>query len=282
VLQSRNSRLVYARLSAYGGNGEYSSQPGIDLLVQAASGMTTGMVRPDGGPQIIPFQLVDNASGHVLAQAVLAALLNRERHGVADVVRVAMYDVAVSLQANQMTLHLNKEPTPKGKAELGPDGKPRKRLAFTVQPSDAFKASDGFLVVSAYTPKHWIRFCEVIGRPDLVTDERFKDQTLRTINFYDLKDEIEAGLATKTAGEWVELLQQVGLMATLAYHWKQVPNTPLFAENELAVTVGDGERAVAVIRTPARFGSFEPAGTTAPPEAGEHNDELLNASAPVG
>ena len=107
-LRSRNPKLIYARLSAYGGNGPHGSRPGVDLMVAAESGMTTGMPTPNGKPQIIPFQLVDAASGHVLAQAVLAALLNRERHGVADVVRVAMYDVAVGLQASQLTIHLNK------------------------------------------------------------------------------------------------------------------------------------------------------------------------------
>lgn len=140
-LQSRNPKLIYARLSAYGGNGPEGSRPGVDLMVAAESGMTTGMPTPTGKPQIIPFQLVDAASGHVLAQAVLAALLNRERHGVADVVRVAMYDVAVSLQASQLTIHLNKpnaEPKP---SDSAPKPKRRKGVGFATQPSDAFKAA---------------------------------------------------------------------------------------------------------------------------------------------
>ncbi len=118
-MRSRNPKLIYARLSAYGGNGPHGSRPGVDLMVAAESGMTTGMPTPSGKPQIIPFQLVDAASGHVLAQAVLAALLNRERHGVGDVVRVAMYDVAVSLQASQLTIHLNK-PSEAPKPESAP------------------------------------------------------------------------------------------------------------------------------------------------------------------
>ncbi|HJT96093.1 MAG TPA: CoA transferase [Mycobacterium sp.] len=281
-LQRRNPRLVYARLSAYGGNGPNSGRPGIDLMVQAEAGMTTGMRRPDGSPQIVPFQLVDGASGHVLAQAVLAALLNRERHGVADVVRVAMYDVAVSLQANQLTLHLNNDPKSQGlqkkKPNLGPDGKPRRQVAFATQPSEAFKASDGFLVLSAYVPKHWTKLCEVIGRPALAADERFIDQRARSINFDDLKAELESALAAKTAADWVDLLRGSGLMATLAHNWKQVVTTPLFAENELTVTVGEGDREVRVVRTPARYTAFEMAGDTPPPQAGEHNAEFLSAS----
>ncbi|GAB7144156.1 CoA transferase [Mycobacterium riyadhense] len=269
-LRSRNPKLIYARLTAYGGNGPHGSRPGIDLMVAAEAGMTTGMATPDGKPQIIPFQLVDNASGHVLAQAVLAALLNRERHGVADIVRVAMYDVAVGLQANQLTMHLNR-PADQPKPDPAPKTKRRKGVGFATQPSDAFRAADGYVVISAYVPKHWERLCHLIGRPDLLDDERFADQRARSINYPELTDELESALASKTAAEWVELLQDNGLMACLAHTWKQVVETPLFAENDLALQVGSGANAITVIRTPARYSTFDAVVTDPPPAAGEHN-----------
>jgi crotonobetainyl-CoA:carnitine CoA-transferase CaiB-like acyl-CoA transferase len=275
-LRSRNPKLIYARVSAYGGNGPHGSRPGVDLMVAAESGMTTGMPTPTGKPQIIPFQLVDVASGHVLAQAVLAALLNRERHGVADVVRVAMYDVAVGLQASQLTIHLNK-PSEGPK----PNAKRRKGVGLATQPSDAFRAADGYLVISAYMPKHWAKLCEIIGRPDLVDDERFIDQRARSINYPELTEELESALAAKTAAEWVELLQEGGLMACLAYTWKQVVDTPLFAENELALRAGTGDDAVTVIRMPARYSSFDATTTDPLPAPGQHNDLFLGAPEPA-
>ena len=208
-LRARNPTLVYAQLSAYGGNGPHGSRPGVDLMVAAESGMTTGMPTPSGKPQIIPFQLVDAASGHVLAQAVLAALLNRERHGVADVVRVAMYDVAVVLQAGQLTIHLNK-PTEQPAADAAPKPKGRSGVGFATQPSDAFMAADGYLVISAYVPKHWTKLCEIIDRPDMLEDERFADQRARALNYHELTEELEKALAARTAAEWVALLQQGG------------------------------------------------------------------------
>ncbi|HET7072893.1 MAG TPA: CoA transferase [Mycobacterium sp.] len=278
-LRSRNPKLIYARLSAYGGNGPHGSRPGVDLMVAAEAGMTTGMPTPDGKPQIIPFQLVDNASGHVLAQAVLAALLNRERHGVADTVRVAMYDVAVGLQANQLTMHLNKPGDDQPKQDSGsaakPNAKKRKGVGFATQPSDAFRAADGYLVISAYVPKHWAKLCEIVGRSDLLQDERFLSQRSRALNYPELTDELESALAAKPAAEWVELLQEGGLMACLAYTWKQVVDTPLFAENDLALHVGAGDEAITVIRTPARFSSFDAVATDPPPAAGQHNDLFL-------
>jgi crotonobetainyl-CoA:carnitine CoA-transferase CaiB-like acyl-CoA transferase len=233
------------------------------------------MPTPDGKPQIIPFQLVDNASGHVLAQAVLAALLNRERHGVADVVRVAMYDVAVGLQTNQLTMHLNKPSSDQPRPLAAPKIKKRKGVGFATQPSDAFRASDGYLVLSAYVPKHWAKLCQIIGRPDLLDDERFIDQRARAVNYPELTDELESALAAKTAAEWVALLHEGGLMACLPYSWKQVVDTPLFAENELALDAGSGDTAITVIRTPARYSSFDAVVTDAPPATGEHNAEYL-------
>ncbi|MBV9321154.1 MAG: CoA transferase [Mycobacterium sp.] len=275
-LQSRNPKLIYARLSAYGGNGPHGDRPGIDLMVAAEAGMTSGMRTPDGKPQIIPFQLVDNASGHVLAQAVLAALLNRERHGVADVVRVAMYDVAVGLQANQLTVHLNR---PGDRPATKPASHPKRRrtVGFASQPSDAFRTADGYVVISAYVPKHWALLCQTIGRPDLLDDERFTDQRSRAINFDELTDELESTLTTGTAAEWVELLRRNGVMACLPHTWKQVVDTPLFAENELALEVGSGEGAITLVRTPARYSTFRAVVSDPPPAAGQHNDEFLSA-----
>ncbi|WP_156657642.1 CoA transferase [Mycobacterium kyorinense] len=271
-LQSRNPKLIYARLSAYGGNGPHGTRPGVDLMVAAEAGMTSGMRTADGKPQIIPFQLVDNASGHVLAQAVLAALLNRERHGVADIVRVAMYDVATSLQANQLMVHLNRpsdQPVSKPKR--------RKGVGFATQPSDAFRTADGYIVISAYVPKHWELLCHTIGRLDLLGDERFADQRSRSINYGELTEELEAALSSRPAAEWVELLCANGIMACLPYTWKQVVDTPLFAENDLALKIGSGEEAVTVLRTPARYSSFGAAVTDPPPALGAHNDEFLSA-----
>ncbi|MGB8386466.1 CoA transferase [Mycobacterium sp.] len=280
-LRSRNPKLIYARLSAYGGNGPHSSRPGIDLMVAAESGMTTGMPTPEGKPQVIPFQLVDNASGHVLAQAVLAALLNRERHGVADVVRVAMYDVAVGLQTQQLTMHLNRTSNDRPKPDAAPKPKRRKGVGFAAQPSDAFRTADGYVIISAYVPKHWAKLCQIIGRPDLLDDERFIDQRARALNYPELTEELESALAAKTAAEWVELLQEAGLMACLPYTWKQVVDTPLFAENELALRVGSGDDAITVIRTPARYSSFDAVATDPPPAPGQHNDLFLTAPEPA-
>ncbi|GLE51938.1 hypothetical protein ATCCBAA256_15150 [Mycobacterium montefiorense] len=54
--------------------------------------------------------------------------------------------------------------------------------------------------------------------------------------------------------------------------------TPLFTENELALTVGSGADEITVIRTPARYSSFDAAAADPPPAPGQHNDTFLAES----
>ena len=205
---SRNPKLIYARLSAFGGNGPNGNRPGVDLMVAAEAGMTTGMRTPDGKPQIIPFQLVDNASGHVLAQAVLAALLNRERHGVADVVEVAMYDVAVALQANQLT-DAPEQAQRGAQAEIGPAAGTRGQGAqgsWLRHPALGRVPHRRRLPrpVSAYIPKHWDSCARSSAGRICWTTNGSPTSAPGSLNYPELTDELETTLATKTSAQWVE------------------------------------------------------------------------------
>ncbi|WP_272946080.1 CoA transferase [Mycobacterium lepromatosis] len=56
-------------------------------------------------------------------------------------------------------------------------------------------------MISAYVPKHWRKLCSIIGRPDLVDDERFNDQRTQEINYAELTNELQAALAVRVAAE---------------------------------------------------------------------------------
>lgn len=260
-----NPRCIYVSLSAYGSGGPLEDRPGIDMMVQAESGMLSA--QPEGElPRLIPFQLVDGATGHVVAQSVLAALLHRERAGVVDEVDVAMYDVACSLQANYLTLHMNTPPPSPGAASRRP---------VAVEPSGVFATADGHLALAAYVPAHWARFVEVLGRPDLAADRRFVDQAERSRNAAELRAEISAVLAQRSTAEWVADCQAAGLMATPISTWREVVDSELFGRRGLRLDAEQAGRRVAVVRTPARFSSFATDHETYVPGLGEHNDLLV-------
>ncbi len=275
AVHERNPRCVYASLSAYGGNGPFGSRPGIDLLLQAESGMWTGLTTDQGTPMRIPFTLVDASTGHVLAQAILAALLHRERHGAATDVDVAMYDVAVSLQANRLTASLNRATTGAPHAATRRTGAQKPTSPFSTSPSGIYRASDGHLVLAAYIPKHWAQLIKVLGCEHLGDDPRFTDQHQRAVNDAALTEELERIFSTYAASDLVKRLQESGLMATEVKTGTEVVASDLFLENDLKVVTTDGTRTEKTVRTPARYSAFPPGATAPTPILGEYSAEAV-------
>lgn len=262
-VHARNPRCIYATLSAYGGNGEHGMKPGVDLILQSDSGVLTGLTAGDGSPQLIPFQLIDGASGHVLAQAILAALLHRERNDVTTDVQVAMYDVAISLQSNRSTALLNQPDGVEAQPPAGGSG-------FATAPSGIFRAADGYIAIAAYIPKHWTILTELLGRPDLGDDPRFATQLDRARNLADLRSELETIFIGRSVDDLVRSMQSAGLMACHVNSLAQSLESEVFAENQLAVTTTDGCRSETTVRTPARYSAFAPAAQSPTPALGEY------------
>lgn len=258
-----NPRCIYASISAYGGGSELENRAGVDMMVQAEAGCLSGQPR-DQPPRLIPFQLVDGATGHVVAQAVLAALLHRERTGVVNAVDVAMYDVACSLQSNHLTLHMNS-------VHAGARGQ---RRALAVEPSGVYPTGTCDIVLSAYVPAHWSRLLTVLGRPELASDPRFADQEARARHSTDLRSIITDVLLTRPGEEWVAAMTDRGLMAGLVTTWRDVVTSELFARRNLRLVASQSGREVQVVRTPALYSSFDTTVECDIPAAGEHEEAL--------
>jgi crotonobetainyl-CoA:carnitine CoA-transferase CaiB-like acyl-CoA transferase len=261
-VQARNPRCVYASLSAYGPD---DGRPGVDMLVQAESGLGTNITAPDGRPGLVASQIVDVTSGHALSAAVLAALLLRERTGVADHVSVAMYDVAANMQANHLTTRLNASNVPAAQGNAG----------VAVTPSGVFRTGDGWLVLAAYVSRHWQLLTVAIGRPELAADERFADQLQRSRHREELTAELEAAFAGESAEHWETVLRGAGVMAARVRTWSDVVASDLFAQRGLTAVAETGGQQVRTVRTPATYASFSPPADPHLPGLGEHNEALL-------
>ncbi|MDR6868352.1 crotonobetainyl-CoA:carnitine CoA-transferase CaiB-like acyl-CoA transferase [Microbacterium resistens] len=269
-----NPRLVYASISAYGGGSPLQDRPGIDMLLQAEAGCLSSQP-PGDVPRLIPFQLIDGATGHVLAQAVLAALLHRERFGVVNSVEVAMYDVACSLQANYLTLAMAM-PDELGPLSTAPEANGGRR-AVAVEPSGVFRTGDGDIVLAAYVPAHWERFVELLGAADLAEDPRYADQAARSIHSVALRARVTELLQAHDADEWVRRFDAAGLMAARVSTWSEVVRSPVFEERGLRLTVSQGEHEVGVPRSPARYSEFDSSSSLTLPALGEHESLIREA-----
>lgn len=230
TLLSRNPRLVYASVSGFGRGDIGSKLGGVDMIVQAESGMmsTTGFA---GQPATkVGFTVVDAACGHVLCHGILAALLRRERTGRGEVVRVSLYDVALHLQTGPIVEYLM----------TGIQSERSGNSAPLSAPADSFRCADGEVVISAYIDAHWEKFVALIEAPELLEDPRFLTSSLKVANRAALTAAIENRLAARSAGDWAALLQSHGLLAGLVKDYAAVTVDKLTQEVGAIQALGDG------------------------------------------
>ncbi|WP_255669854.1 CaiB/BaiF CoA-transferase family protein [Acidovorax sp. Leaf73] len=230
TLLARNPRLVYASVSGFG-RGEIGAKlGGVDMVVQAESGMMSTTGFPGQPATKVGFTVVDAACGHALCHGILASLLRRERTGRGEVVRVSLYDVALHLQTGPIVEYLMTGVQPERSGNSAP----------LSAPADSFRCADGEVVISAYIDAHWQKFVALIEAPELLEDPRFLTGPLKVLNRAALTAMIEKRLAARGAAEWVSLLQAHGLLAGLVKDYAAVTNEKLTQEVGAIQSTTDG------------------------------------------
>jgi crotonobetainyl-CoA:carnitine CoA-transferase CaiB-like acyl-CoA transferase len=237
-LLARNPGLVYASVSGFGRGPLGRRKGGVDIVVQAESGIISTTGYPDRPGTKIGFTAVDAASGHALCHGILAALFRRERTGRGDVVRLSLYDVALHLQTGPLTEYLM----------TGAQTPRAGNSAPLTAPADLLRCADGEIIVSAYLEPHWRAFTATIGAPELVEDPRFESGVDRARHRAELVELIEKRLATGTVAEWVSRLQEAGVLVAEVKDYAAVTADPLAAESGLLRRVGPDHGVASPIR----------------------------------
>lgn len=224
-----NPRIVYAAVTGFGDGALGRARGGVDLLVQAESGLmsTTGEV--DGRPLKVGFTVVDAATAHALAHGILAALFRRARTGTGEFVAISLYDVAVQLQTGPLAefLHSGGQTTRMGNS-----------APFSA-PADLFTCSDMDIVISAYLPHHWRALLDCLGLQELDDDERFATGAARSRNRRALSAKLAEVFATRAAREWLGELTARGILAAPVQDHSAVVASPLTQERNILVNRND-------------------------------------------
>lgn len=262
-----NPRLIYASLSAFGPQGPFARKPGTDPVVQAMSGVMSLTGEPDGGPLLVGLPVADFTGAMVLTQGMLLGLLARERTGRGQRVDTPMLAGLVF----GLTTRL---------ASFWADGKEPQRHGSAhsvVAPYQVYRSADGDVVAGAWAPEAWPRFCEAIGRPDLVDDERFAVNADRVANRTALNDILDKIFIEHTTSEWEQRFEEANALFAEVCSIPRILSHPQMDSLGMVQTVEHARLGEIPQLGPPIFMSETPGSIKRPPPLlGQHTAEVMS------
>ncbi len=263
-----NPKIIYGSISGFGLDGPMAKRPCYDIVAQAISGMMsiTGHIDSDCvkvGPSI-----ADSFSGTYLSLGIMMALFNRERTGQGQRLDVAMIDTLFSIMENAVVTYTVEGTVPGRLGNMDP----------AVAPFDSFEAKDGEFVMGCGTKKMWESMCEMMGRPDMITDPRYATNEDRCANYLpDLKEEVNSWTRTKTIDELEELIVAAGIPFGRINDIGQITESDLIKRRNMLWEVYDpsiGEN-IKIPGCPIKVHGQEDKPSKAAPDLGEDNEAIL-------
>ncbi len=268
-LSKINPGLIYAASSGFGHSGPRRDFPAYDLVAQAMGGMLSISGFPDGPPERAGgTATADFVGGMYTAMAILGALHYREQTGEGQFIDISMQDCVWSFVAKSHApgYFLTGENPPR----LG-------NGYIEAVPLNVFPARDGYVVLAIPTVGQWENFLGVIGREDLIGDERYTTQAVRIERREETDAIVTEWTKTRSIAEITNLMGKAHLPCSPVPSFGDVANDPQLLERGMITEVEqllsgkvktDGS-ALKLSKTPGVVDS--PA-----PFLGQHNDAVYS------
>jgi crotonobetainyl-CoA:carnitine CoA-transferase CaiB-like acyl-CoA transferase len=261
-----NPRIVLGSISGFGQDGPYASRPGFDQIAQGMGGLMSITGEPGRGPMRVGIPVADLCAGMFCAQGVLLALLEREVSGKGQWVKTSLLEAQIQMLDFQAARYLKDGEVPVSAGNDHPTG----------IPTGVFPTSDGHINIAASGEAIYQRFCEAIGAPHLITDERFKSAKLRSQNRVEMNAAIAEITCQEPSQHWIDLLNEAGCPCGPIYSMDQVFADAQVRHLEMAVPVEHPRLGTfAVVNQAIKMSRTPSSVRTATPEQGEHTDEIL-------
>lgn len=269
TLRRANPRLVYAVITGYGLEGPEAHKPGFDVTAFWARAGVAAMTAPKGmDPFMLRSGLGDHTTALATVSAILAALYERERTGQGRLVQTSLLATGIYVMGSDLAVQLR----------FGRLASARTRDNPINALANFYKTSDGRWFV--HNPRggnrDWETFCEIAGRPDLLTDPRFATGKLRRENAKTLTEEFDHAFAQIPFEELARRMDEADMVWAPVQTPAQVADDPQAAAAGAFVEVED--EAGGTFRSPAapaRFPGADADRRPRSPKLGEHTREVL-------
>jgi len=266
AIRAVNPGIVYGSISGFGQTGPYSDRGGVDQIAQGLGGLMSVTGEPGARPLRVGIAISDLCAGLFLAQGVLTALLDREVTGKGAWVQTSLLQAMVTMLDNQAMRWLMGGHVPEAAGNDHPTG----------VPMGTYRTSDAWMNIAASSQRLFTRFCGVAGLDWMLEDPRFANGAARRDNADELKRIVAETLVTRTAAEWSEALNAVGVPCGPVKNIKEVFEDPQVQHLGIAQQVQHPEMGeISLIGSPIDMTGASKRIERATPDIGAHTDEIL-------
>ena len=244
TLAAKFPRLIHARVSGFGADGPLGGFPGYDAMVQASAGLVSVNGSPEGGQVRIGVPVVDLSTGMNATIGILMALYERNRSGKGQFVDATLYDSAIALHQPHAPNYFMAGLKPKlvGNSHA------------SLVPYSNFPTKTRNIVVGAGNDGQFRKLTQMLGKPELADDPRFKTNKERVAHRAELEAELRALLKDRDANELSQELMKGGVPSAAVLEVSDVMEHP-HTKHRGMVWEKDGWRNVGnpvkLSRTPA-------------------------------
>jgi crotonobetainyl-CoA:carnitine CoA-transferase CaiB-like acyl-CoA transferase len=264
VLRAIKPDLIYASATGWGSSGPMAEKPGVDILVQARSGLisVTGSIKDN--PAVPGTPIIDHHGATLLALGVLAAYAKKLVTGEGTRVESSLLSAALDLQAESLALYYSGK---KQQADIHRDG----HLAawFIDAPYGVYELADAHVVIAlSGSMEH---FATAIGSDELIAlgvEGRFTDRDTFTRC-------LSRALASWTFARLEEVLGPYGFWFERVADYDDLRNDPQVISEQRFASIDVEGQPVTVVNHPIRYDGKVPDIRLKPPELSEHSSAIL-------
>lgn len=267
TIRKINPRIIYVSGSGFGDDSPISYRPCYDIVAQAMGGMLYLTGFPDNDPVKVGPSVADHVSGIYQAVGALIALHHRDMTGEGQHVDVAMFDTIFSMLETAIPYYTMDGVINERNGNIDP----------SIAPFDVYPCKDGFVALGVGNDRLWENFCNTIGKPELLEDERFTTNDLRVKNYKNgLMGILRDWAKDYTKKELEDMMDKAGIPCGPVLNMKEAIEHPHTVARELIVhvnhpTVGDMAFQGVVPKLSETPGTVD----TPSPILGQHNCEIF-------
>ena len=268
ALRGENPRLIYAAGTGYGATGPHRDYLGMDLTIQAMSGIMSITGLEDTPPLKSGAALCDFFGGVHLYAAIVSALYQRLRTGEGAVIDIAMQDAVFPTLATALGAYYldGKQGPRRGNRHPG----------LGLAPYNVYRAKDGHVAMICIREGHWRRLIKAMGQPELGERTEFADMASRAAHIDQVDAVVEAWTKTRTRDEIFRILQAGGVICASVQTLEEVVNDPhLHERGTLEWREHPALGRIALCRTPLRYQGVTPPELTDVPALGRDTRQVL-------